>query len=197
MESIEKIEKLLKKRNGVITTREVEELGVNSRILTRMIEREIIERVARGVYISVDTMEDTYYTAQAICKKGIFSHETALYFHDLCDRTPIKFQLTVPTNYNNILIKNKKYQFFYIKEDLYDVGITEIKSPYGNKIKVYDLERTICDIIRNKKKIEIALFTDAMKRYAERKDRNSIRLHKYAKLFNIEDDLRKYLEVLL
>lgn len=197
MESIEKIEKLLKKRNGVITTREVEELGVNSRILTRMIERGIIERVARGVYISIDTMEDTYYTAQAICKKGIFSHETALYFHDLCDRTPIKFQLTVPTNYNNILIKNKKYQFFYIKEDLYDVGITEIKSPYGNKIKVYDLERTICDIIRNKKKIEIALFADSMKRYAERKDRNSIRLHKYAKLFNIEDDLRKYLEVLL
>ena len=197
MESIEKVEKLLKKRNGVITKREVEELGINSRNLIRMIERKIIERVARGVYISVDTIEDTYYTTQAICKKGIFSHETALYFHDLCDRTPIKFQLTVPTNYNNILIKNKNYQFFYLKENLYEIGITEIKTPYGNKIKIYDLERTICDIIRNKKKIEIALFTDAMKRYAERRDRNSIKLHKYAKLFNIEEDLRKYLEVLL
>ncbi len=54
-----------------------------------------------------------------------------------------------------------------------------MKTPYGNKVKVYDLERTICDIIRNKKKIEIALFTDAMKRYADRKDRNSIKLHKY------------------
>lgn len=197
MESIEKIKKLLKKRNEVITTREVEELGINSRILTRMIERGIIERVARGVYISSDTIEDTYYTTQAICKKGVFSHETALYFHDLCDRTPIKLQLTVPTNYNNILIKNKNYQFFYVKEELYEVGITEIKTPYGNKIKIYDLERTICDIIRNKKKIEIALFTDAMKRYAERRDRNSIKLHKYAKLFNIEEKLRKYLEVLL
>lgn len=197
MESIEKIEKLLKKRNGVITTSEVEKLGVNSRILTRMIERGMIERVARGIYISSDTIEDTYFTTQAICKKGIFSNETALYFHDLCDRTPIKYQLTIPSNYNNILIKNKNYQFFYLKEDLYEIGITEMKTPYGNKVKVYDLERTICDIIRNKKKIEIALFTDAMKRYAERKDRNSIKLHKYAKLLNIEDELRKYLEVLL
>lgn len=197
MNNIEKIEKLLKKRNGIITTSEVEDLGINSRILTRMIERGIIERVARGIYISVDTIEDTYFTVQAICKKGIFSHETALYFHDLCDRTPIKFQLTVPTNYNNILIKNKNYQFFYLKEELYEIGIEKIKTPYGNKVKVYDLERTICDIIRNKKKIEIALFTDAMKRYAERKDRNSIKLHKYAKIFNIEDELRKYLEVLL
>lgn len=72
-----------------------------------------------------------------------------------------------------------------------------MKTTYGNNVKVYDLERTICDIIRNKKKIEIALFTDAMKRYAERKNRDSIKLHKYAKIFNIEDELRKYLEVLL
>ena len=84
-----------------------------------------------------------------------------------------------------------------MKEELYEIGITEMKTPYGNKVKVYDLERTICDIIRNKKKIEIALFTDAMKRYVDRKDRNSIKLHKYAKIFNIEDELRKYLEVLL
>lgn len=197
MDNIEKIEKLLKKKNGIITTNEVEELGINSRVLTRMIERGIIERVARGVYISVDTLEDTYFITQAICKKGIFSHETALYFHDLCDRTPIRYQLTIPSYYNNVLIKDKNYQFFYLKDELYEIGIREMKTPYGNKVKVYDLERTICDIIRNKKKIEISLFTDAMKRYAERKDRNSIKLHKYAKLFNIEDEVRIYLEVLL
>jgi F0F1-type ATP synthase beta subunit len=84
-----------------------------------------------------------------------------------------------------------------LKEELYEIGITEMKTLYGNKVKVYDLERTICDIIRNKKKIEIALFTDAMKRFVKRKDRNSIKLHKYAKMFNIEDELRKYLELLL
>ena len=197
MDNIKRIEKLLKKNNGIITTKEVEEMGINSRILTRMIEKGIIERVARGIYIGVDTFEDEYFITQAMCKKGIFSHETALYFHDLCDRTPIKYQITIPSYYNNKLLKYKKYDFFYLKDELYEIGIIEMKTPYGNKIKVYDLERTICDIIRNKKKIEIALFTDAMKRYAERKDRNSIKLHKYAKLFNIEDELRKYLEVLL
>lgn len=155
MDSIEKIQKLLKKKNGIITTNEAKELGVNSRILTRMIERGIIERVERGIYISVDTIEDIYFTAQAICKKGIFSHETALYFHDLCDRTPIKLQLTVPTNYNNRLIKNKNYQFFYLKDELYEIGIAEMNTPYGNKVKVYDLERTICDIIRNKRKLRL------------------------------------------
>ena len=33
------------------------------------------------------------------------------------------------------------------KKDLYELGKTEIKSPQGNLIPVYDIERTICDII--------------------------------------------------
>ena len=197
MDDIKRVEGLIKRNNGIIETYQIEEHGINNKVLTRMIERGIIERVARGVYISSDTIEDTYFTTQAICRKGIFSHETALYFHDLCDRTPIKYQITIPSYYNTKLLKDKNYEFFYLKKELYEIGITEMKTPYGNKVKVYDLERTICDIIRNKKKIEIALFADSMKRYAERKDRDSIRLHKYAKLFNIEDELRKYLEVLL
>ena len=197
MDGTKEVEKLLKKNNGIVETYQVEELGINNKILTRMIEKGIIERVARGVYIGKNTLEDKYFITQAICKKGVFSHETALYFHDLCDRTPIKYQLTIPSYYNSKLLKDKNYDFFYLKQELYEIGITDMKTPYGNKVRVYDLERTICDIIRNKKRIEISLFTDAMKRYAERKDRNSIKLHKYAKLFNIEDEVRRYLEVLL
>lgn len=197
MDDIQKVEKLLKKNNGVIETYQVEELGINNKVLTRMLEKGLIERVTRGIYIGADILEDNYFITQAICRKGIFSHETALYFHDLCDRTPIKYQLTIPSYYNTKLLKDKNYQFFYLKDELYQIGITEMKTPYGNTVKVYDLERTICDIIRNKNKIEIALFVDSMKRYVERKDRNSIKLHKYAKIFNIENEIRKYLEVLL
>ena len=89
MDNIERNEKLLKKNNGIITTREVEEIGINSRVLTRMIEKGIIERVARGIYISADTLEDKYFITQAICKRGIFSHETALYFHENTNKISI------------------------------------------------------------------------------------------------------------
>lgn len=92
MENINIIKKLLEKNNGIITTKEVKDLEINSKILTRMIEKEIIERVSRDVYISTDTLEDKYFITQAIYKRGIFSHETTLYFYDLCDRTPIKYQ---------------------------------------------------------------------------------------------------------
>ena len=118
MEDIKKVEKLLKKNNGVIETYQVEEMGINNKILTRMIEKGVIERVARGVYIGEDTLEDKYFITQAICKKGIFSHETALYFHDLTDRTPIEFMVTVPSKYNSRLLKDANYKFSY-KINLY------------------------------------------------------------------------------
>lgn len=197
MRTIEVIKKVLEKNNGIITTKEVSELGIDSKILTRMINQELIQRVSRGIYVEKNTIEDNYLITQKKCKKGIFSHETALYFHDLSDRTPIKYQLTIPSYYNNSLIKDNNYNFFYIKEELHEIGVTKIKTPYGNYINVYDLERTICDIVRNKNKIEISLFTDAMKRYVKRKDRNSIKLYKYAKLFNIENEIKKYIEVLI
>jgi predicted transcriptional regulator of viral defense system len=197
MDDMERVAELLRNNNEVVTTSQVEKLGINNKILTRMIEKEMIERVARGVYIGKNAFKDGYFVTQAICKKGIFSHETALYFHDLCDRTPIKYQLTIPSYYNNSLIKNNNYEFFYIRQELHQIGMIEIKTTYGNKVNAYDMERTICDIIRNKKKIEIVLFTDAMRRYVERNDRNSIKLYEYAKIFNIESELRKYLEVLL
>jgi len=197
MKDIKKVEKLLKSNNGIITTQQVENLQINNKILTRMIEQGIIERVSRGIYVKNGNLEDTYFISQAICKKGIFSHETALYFHDLSDRTPIKYDLTIPSGYNTKLLKDNRYEFFYIKEELHNCGIIEMMSPYGNKIRIYDLERTICDIIRSKKRMEIALFSDAINRYSKRKDRNSIKLYRYGKLFGIEEEIKKYMEVLL
>jgi len=192
-----KVKELLELNNGIITTKDVEDLGIHRKILIRLMEEGLIERVSQGVYISVEAIEDTYFTTQAICKKGIFSHETALYFYGLSDRTPIKYQLTIPSGYNTKLLKDKKYKFFYIKQELYELGIAETKTPYGKTIKIYDVERTICDIVRNKNKIEPTLFVAAMQRYVDKKDRDFIKLHEYAEKFKIEEEIRKYIEVLL
>ena len=62
---------------------------------------------------------------------------------------------------------------------------------------VYDMERTICDLLRSRKNIEMQVFQDALKQYAKRKDKNLRMLMKYAAMFHVEKILRPYLEVLL
>ena len=196
MNDEEKVLELIKNNGGLIKTSEVVSKGINKMSLIRLTRKGLINRLERGLYIETSKIEDIYYVFQYKCPKAIFSHETALYFHDLTDRTPIELMVTVPSKYNSRLLKDSKYNFSYIKEELYEVGKTKIKTQYGNEIYCYDIERTICDIIRDKRKIETYQFTDALKRYMKLKIKDISKLYKYAEQFNIKEEVKKYIEVL-
>jgi len=196
MNDEEKVLELIKNNGGLIKTSEVVSKGINKMSLIRLTRKGLINRLERGLYIDTSKIEDIYYVFQYKCPKAIFSHETALYFHDLTDRTPIELMVTVPSKYNSRLLKDSKYNFSYIKEELYELGKIKIKTQYGNEIYCYDIERTICDIIRDKRKIETYQFTDALKRYMKLKIKDISKLYKYAEQFNIKEEVKKYIEVL-
>lgn len=196
MNDEEKILKLMKANNGLIKTSEIVSNKINKMALIRLVQKGIIERIERGLYIDSNKMEDSYFIFQYKCPKAVFSHETALYFHDLSDRTPIELMITVPSGYNSRLLKDNNYKFSYIKDELYELGKIMIKTPYGNDVYCYDIERTICDIIRDKNKIEKYQFIDALKRYSDLKIKDILKLYNYAEKFNIKNEVKNYMEVL-
>ena len=184
--------------NLIITNKEAEELGYTRRNLSELTKRGQIERLRPGLYQLKGKVIDDFVLISSNRNRIIFSHQTALYLHDLSDRTPNVFHISVPQGYNASHIKNryKDLQVHYVKKDLYELGKTEIKSPQGNLIPVYDIDRTICDIIIDREKIDKQIFTEALKRYFKSPNRNLRRLIKYSRLFKIEDEIRKYMEVL-
>ena len=196
MNDEEKILKLMKNNNGLIKTSEIVSNKINKMALIRLVQKGVIERIERGLYIDSNKMEDSYFIFQYKCPKAVFSHETALYFHDLSDRTPIEIMITVPSGYNSRLLKDNNYKFSYIKDELYELGKIMIKTPYGNDVYCYDIERTICDIIRDKNKIEKYQFIDALKRYSDLKIKDIFKLYDYAEKFNIKNEVKNYMEVL-
>ena len=156
-----------------------------------------VERLERGVYITKDSFDDEMYRLQAKYTSAIFSHETALLLHDLTDRDPLQYSVTVPAGYNSQNIKESGTKVYSIKKRLYDLGLTTGKTIFGREIKCYNMERTICDIIRSRNQMDIAIMTDAIKRYAKRKDKNLPQLMRYAESFRVTKPLRSYMEVLL
>jgi predicted transcriptional regulator of viral defense system len=197
MNTYEKIIYLLKVNNGIISTSDVVKLGIDRKYLSILTQKGIIERSSRGVYILPDTLEDEFYSIGARFRKGIFSHDTALFLHDLTDRTPLTFSITLPKGYNPALSPKSSVEFFYVKREFHDIGKTKILSPHGKEITVYDMERTICDIVRSRKRIEIQTFTDALKRYSRRKGKDLRKLMKYSEIFKIDKKIRTYMEVLI
>ena len=182
----------------VITNKEAEELGNTRHNLSELTKSGQLERLRPGLYQLKGKVIDDFVLISSNSNRIIFSHQTALYLHDLSDRTPNVFHISVPQGYNASHIKNRyeDLQVHYVKKDLYEIGKTEIKSPQGNIIPIYDIERTICDIIIDRERIDKQIFTEVIKRYFKSPNKNLRRLIKYSRLFKIEDEIRKYIEVL-
>ena len=156
-----------------------------------------VEQAAHGVYVSPDAWTDAMYLLHLRCAQAVFSHESALFFHDLTDREPNPYSITVKTGYNPASLQADGIKVYTIKKELHDVGIVTMNTPFGNPVPVYDMERTICDLIRSRSGIEMQTFQDALKQYAKRKDKDLRKLMRYAQMFRVEKLLRQYLEVLL
>ena len=188
---------LLDNNGGYLTTKAAREHGGNASVLKRMADRSLIERVAHGLYVSAETITDPFFVAQYRCPKGIFSHETALFLHNLSDRTPIQLMMTIPSGWSTRLFAKDDIIFFYCRPELSRLGATEIETAYGHIVTVYDAGRTLCDCLRNLDRLDKDLVLTALKRYMKMRDINKTQLLEYAAIFKIRDLVLRYMEVLL
>ena len=183
-------------KNGYLTTKDVTNNNIPRTYLTKLVKENKIERVSRGIYIKKNELTDEFIILQSKSKNAIYSNATALYLYGLSNRIPIKYDITINSGYNGSLQKNDDVNLFYIKKELLNLGVTNYKLSSGNIIKVYDLDKTICDIIKNKKKIDAELFNKAIREYFYSKEKNTLKLYEYAKKMNIYDKVRNTFEVL-
>jgi len=191
------VKQLLSQGNGMFAASQAMELGLHRQKLAGFVKSGILERVERGIYISPGGLDDVLFWMQQRAKKIVYSHETALFLHRLTDRTPIRYSITVPSSYKVSMALKKSCKIYYIKQELIDLGKIEKQSGMGHAIVTYDLERTLCDVIRSRNKMDNQIVIEALKNYAQNKDKDLHHLYKYAGNFSVEKILFHYLEVLL
>jgi predicted transcriptional regulator of viral defense system len=197
MNNATKLSMLIESNNGIITTKYAESIGIPRQYLSLFVAEGKLQRIRHGIYLSPDAFEDTLYLIQCRSNKIIFSNETALYIHELTDRDPLQYSVCVPRDYGIARLKESGLVVYTVKKELHELGKETAKTIHGRDISVYNIERTICDIIRYRNRMDADMFATALKRYTSRKPRNLSRLMDYAKAFRIEKITRQYMEVLL
>lgn len=197
MEQYKKITDISKANNGVLRTADVVSKGISKAVLAKFVGKNNYERVSHGIYLSPNAWVDGLYLLQLRNPKTVFSHDTALYLLGMSDREPLQYTVTVRTGYNASHLRKEGVKVFSIKKELYELGLTKIKTPFGNTVLIYNPERTICDMIRSRSQMEIQVFQDAMKQYTRSKNRNLHLLVEYAEKLRVNRLLSRYLEVLL
>lgn len=109
----------------------------------------------------------------------------------------MRYTVTVKAGYNPAGLIAQGVKVYKIKKELFELGITKLKTPFGRTVRAYDRERTICDVIRSRNTMEFQTVQGALKQYISEKNKNLPLLMRYAKNFHIDRILNQYLEVLL
>jgi predicted transcriptional regulator of viral defense system len=195
--SIESLKMIIESNDGIASAKQLTDKGVSRLALYQGLISGMIVKESHGKYVIADNQPDEYRTIQNRSPKMIYSHGTALFLHGLSDRVPHELDITVPQGDNVSRIKRdyENTRFHYCKKELWDLGIVDAVTPQGYEVKIYDLERCICDLIRDKKSVDLQIYTQAMKEYFSGKC-NPRKIVKYARQFNIESKVRTYMEVL-
>ena len=197
MDYIAKLTAIAKSHGGIIETRISEQHGISKALLYNLCKEDKIHRIVKGQYILPDDMQDELLSISKRSDIIIFSHETALFLHGISDRTPFEHTVTAPSGCIPSAAIKSECKVYYIKPELFELGKTTLRTPSGNNVPAYDLERTICDVIRSRNKLGTETFLAALKLYAANPKKDLNKLNSYAKKMRVFNVLRQYLEVLL
>jgi predicted transcriptional regulator of viral defense system len=197
MPAIDIITELIRKNGGIIRTADVLHAGVSRTTLTKLERAGLLERVARGQYILPNSFPDDLHIWQQRMVLLVYSHETALFLHGMAERTPAKHSVTLPSSARLSPTFPGDLKVYFVKPELHESGVVSVPSMMGHEVRVYDIERTICDVLRSRSRIDDQTIVAAIKNYASMKSRDFNRLGQYAEIFHITKVLRKYLEVFL
>ncbi|MDD4593410.1 MAG: type IV toxin-antitoxin system AbiEi family antitoxin domain-containing protein [Parabacteroides sp.] len=191
------LDTLLKENQGFLKTSDAVQAGISRAYFGEYVRTRGLERVAHGLYMSPDAWEDGMYVIQVRYPEAVFSHETAMYLLNLADREPLRYSVTLKSGSNTAGLTKQNVKVYKIREPLFQEGILQMDSPAGHLLRVYNPERTLCDLFRSRRNIEIQDLQTAIKEYLRSKEKNIPLLMRYAKAFSVEKTVRQYLEVLL
>lgn len=191
---IDIMKQIMRANNGMLSVRMIEPLNISRQYLSIMENNNDIEKISRGIYLSPSAFEDSYFSFQQKYKKAIFSHMNALYFYGMTEEFPHQYTVTVPQSYHVDTV-NEKCNVFYVSDDIYEMGVVEVETPSGNKVRAYDKERCICDIIRSKGRMDSEQVKKTMKQYIQSKDKNVVKLSDYAKRMGIIEKVMEMVSV--
>ena len=197
MTKTELLNKMLEDNNGYLFTADVVSSGISKTYLAKFVKTNQLERVAQGIYISEDTWEDELFVLQKRYPVIVFDRETALYLHGLADREYSEVHVGVPKGFNPYRLKEKGIVVHVYSEEVYPMGMTEMRTNFGNTVRVYDKERCICDVVAGRSDMEVQTFQTAMKEYMSDYAKRLPVLMDYAKKLRIGDEIMKYVEVML
>lgn len=186
MIEMHRIIEAFEKHGGVMKASELNEMGLSSRQIKKLIEKGKISKIKFGHYELADQVNPEEVIIAKLFPEAVIFLESALLHYHYTDRIPTEWQIAVDRN-------SEKGQYdigyplvkpYYQESKFLGVGVA-IFNIQGVDVKIFDRDRTMCDVMRYERKLEKEVYTNAVMRYTKDPRKNIRRLFEYAEIFNI------------
>ena len=130
--------------NGYLYSKLVKENQIQTESIVRLVKSGKLTKVDRGIYITEEGIEDEFFINSIKYSRIVYSKELALFLNNISNKQSTIREFTIP--YGTNVPKIEGYNVKYDRKDSFDLGVEEIETPFGNKVRSYNKERCICDL---------------------------------------------------
>lgn len=191
--------KIFAENKKFITTSELKDLGYSYYKIGKLEEQGILSRVNRSTYenLTYTGDENDFFSAEAFVPNGVICLMSAARYYELTNFLPDAVDVAIERKKKvKTLPEWPVIRLFYFDPSRMDLGVTEVRDG-DNCFHIFDIEKTVVDIIYYRNKIGIEETAEVLRNYLKRRDRQIDRLYAYAKRLRCEKIVRTYLEVLV
>lgn len=190
------IQKEFNEHGGILKTSEINALGISSRQIKKLVERNVLTKIKHGYYELSDNINAEEAMIARLFPNAVIFLESALIHYEYTDRIPTAWQIAVNKNSgkSQYKIDYPPIEPYFVEPKFLEVGVDTYEVE-GVMVKIYSRDRTICDVLRYEKKLEKEVFNNAIQRYVKDQNKNIRKLFEYAEVFNIKNKVQTYIGV--
>lgn len=191
-----RIKEIFEKNEDVVSMGTLLKSGINHYQINKLLDNGTIFKLKHGVYKWKNDDENEWLDITRIVPYGVLCLFTACFHYELTTFVSSEYHIAIPKKSKIVLPNYPPIKLYYWDRMGFNLGIIETTIEQ-TKVKIYDLEKTVCDMMRFRNKVGIDIAKEVLKNYLKRPDRNIAKLNEYARKINISSILTQFLTALL
>ena len=196
---INAVRKIFSEHDYIMTTAQLDSYRIYYPDIRLLLNAGYIEKIKRGYYHWAETYgEQEVKIINRLFPDAVLCMETALFYYQYSDRNPAEWNITIDKNVSRSRT-NIDYPFvkaYRVEPDLVPLGETKGSINFVD-VRIYDRDRTICDVLRNMNKMDKEIFNKAIQGYVKDQKKNIPNLMEYAKVLRLQKRVKDLIGVWL
>lgn len=187
---MEEITSYIAKNGGFATMKEMKDANIHTRDIADLVRENLIDKIKPGFYRLADykffkDINLSLITVSRAEPQAVICLISALDYYEMTDFNPSEIYYAIPHSKKSKTIITPPVKIFYFRERFYKPGIEVIKTKYG-EIRIYNKEKTVCDMFRYRNKLGEEFAMQALKNYLGQKKKSIASLIKFAEICQVK-----------